>query len=109
MLSVRIIWLCICLIWVVAEIQLSRRSKRNPQKGPLGERRSQTWLWLSLCSSIFFALLFKTLAWLPMPLDYLPRQGLGLLLCLSGIGLRYWAIITSRSIFFHPCFDYPAT
>jgi protein-S-isoprenylcysteine O-methyltransferase Ste14 len=99
MLSVRIIWLCICLVWIVAEIQLSRRSKLDQQQDRLGERRSQTWLWLSVSSSLLFALLFKTLAWLPIPLDYLLRQVLGLLLCLGGLGLRYWAIIALGKFF----------
>ena len=99
MLSVRIIWLCIAAVWLVAEIRLSRRSKSGQQQIPPGAQHSETWLWLSVGGSLLFALWFKTLAWLPLPLDYLLRQVLGCLLCLSGLGLRYWAVVTLGGFF----------
>jgi protein-S-isoprenylcysteine O-methyltransferase len=99
MLSVQIIWLCIGLVWIVAEILLSRKTKLYRRETAHGERNSQTWLWLSVLSSLILALLFKTIAWLPIPLEYVLRQCLGAFLCLNGLALRYWAVVTLGRFF----------
>ncbi|MDD2762062.1 MAG: isoprenylcysteine carboxylmethyltransferase family protein [Methylomonas sp.] len=93
MTSVRIIWLLLGLFWVVAEIRLARKAEKNSRDIIDGERRSQGWLWLSVIVSVCLAMVFKTLAWLPIRIDYLPRQWLALLLFSVGIGLRYWAVL----------------
>ena len=92
MTSVRIIWLIFCLLWVIAEIRLARNSRPNHKTIVSGERRSQWLLWLSVLAGLSFALWFKQLAWLPIPIRYLPRQLLAMLLFASGLSLRYWAI-----------------
>ena len=99
MLAVRIIWLCLCLVWLVAELKLSRKAKRQLQQALQGEQQTQTWLWLRVSGSLLLALVFKPSAWLPIPLDYVLRQVLGLSLCLSGLGLRYWAVVTLGKFF----------
>lgn len=93
MTSVRIIWLLIGVLWMIAEIRLVRKVAKNSQDVIDAERRSQGWLWLSVIGSISLALLFKSLAWLPIPIEYLSRQWLAIMLCASGLGLRYWAVV----------------
>jgi protein-S-isoprenylcysteine O-methyltransferase Ste14 len=92
MTSVRIVWFIVCLLWISAEIRLARKASNPSQPVLDSERQSQRWLWLSIVTGIGFALGFKQLAWLPIPLDYLPRQLLAMPLFLAGLGLRGWAI-----------------
>lgn len=94
MTSMRIIWLLLGVVWVVAEIRLARKAAKNAEDVVDGERRSQGRLWLSVIVSICLAIRFKTLAWLPIPIDYLPRQWLALVLFAIGLSLRYWAVLT---------------
>ncbi len=93
MTSVRIIWLVIALLWVIAEIRLVRKVTINTQDVIDGERRSQGWLWLSVMGSITLALFSKHFAWLPIPIEYMTRQWLALGLSAVGLGLRYWAVL----------------
>lgn len=92
MTSVRIIWLTLCLLWVFAEIRLSGKSRPDHQILLHSERRSQKRLWLSLLTGLGLALWLKYLAWLPIPIGYLPRQLLALPLFLAGLAIRYQAI-----------------
>lgn len=92
MTSVRIVWFIVCLLWISAEIRLARKTHNQPLQILDSERQSQRWLWLSIVTGIGFALGFKQLAWLPIPLEYLPRQWLAMPLFFVGLGLRVWAI-----------------
>ncbi|WP_415880349.1 methyltransferase family protein [Methylomonas sp. TEB] len=93
MTSVRILWLVLCLVWIAAEIALARRTAL--QAGPVvnTERRSQRILWISILASLAVAFWFKSLAWAPIRIDYLPRQALAMLLFASGLYLRYAAVM----------------
>lgn len=93
MVSVRIFWLLLCLAWVAAEIGLARRRVLPAGEQTVSERHSQRWLWLGILIGLLFALLFKQLAWLPIPLPYLPRQILALAIFAGGLYLRYAAVI----------------
>jgi protein-S-isoprenylcysteine O-methyltransferase Ste14 len=99
MTSVRIIWLSIALLWVIAEIRLVRKVAINNQNIIDGERHSQGWLWLSVIGSISLALFYKYLAWLPIPIEYMTRQGLAIMLFATGVGLRYWAVVRLGGFF----------
>ncbi len=92
MTSVRILWLVLCLIWVAAEIKLARRSIVVADQILFTERNSQRRLWLTVLSGLGMALLFKNLTWAPIPLAYLPRQVLAMLLFTAGLYLRYVAV-----------------
>lgn len=93
MTSVRIIWFLIALLWMIAEIRLIRKVAINNQHIIDGERHSQGWLWLSVIGSISLALFYKHLAYLPIPIEYMTRQWLAIMLCATGLGLRYWAVL----------------
>lgn len=99
MTPVRIIWLLIGCLWVVAEVRLARKVAKNDRDIIDGERRSQGWLWLCVIVSVCLAMVFKALAWLPIQIDYTPRQWLALLLFSIGLGLRYWAVLTLGRFF----------
>jgi len=92
MTSVRLLWLLLCLLWIGAEIKLARKNRVDDKSVSESEERSQRVLWLTVLTGLVFALIFKTLAWTPMPLDYLPRQLIALLLFAVGLGLRYSAV-----------------
>jgi protein-S-isoprenylcysteine O-methyltransferase Ste14 len=93
MTSVRIIWLLIALLWVIGEIRLVRKVASKKQHVIDSEQRSQGWLWLSVIGSLSLGLFFKNMAWLPIPIEYMTRQWLALVLCATGLGLRYWAVV----------------
>lgn len=92
MTSVRLVWLLLCLLWVFAEIRLARQSRPASQFIRNIECQSQRWLWLSILGSLVLAFSFKLLAWLPIPIPYLPRQLLAMLVFGCGLSLRFWAV-----------------
>jgi len=92
MTSVRIAWLILCLLWICAEIRLARRSIPDKQAIISSETQSQKMLWLTILISLGLALACKQLAWQPIPLVYLPRQLLALILFIGGLWLRHWSI-----------------
>ncbi|AEG02287.1 methyltransferase family protein [Methylomonas methanica] len=92
MTSVRLIWLLLCLLWVCAEIWLARQSRPERRLTRQVEYQSQRWLWLSILGSLMLAFGFKQMAWLPIPLPYLPRQLPAILVFGCGLGLRFWAV-----------------
>lgn len=75
------------------EIGLARRRSSPDSEIAFGERRSQRRLWLFVTLGLLSALVFKQLAWLPIPLDYLPRQILALAIFAGGLYLRYTAVV----------------
>lgn len=92
MTSVRLVWLLLCLLWVCAEIRLARQSHPERRFILHVEYQSQRWLWLSILGSLMFAFGFKHLAWLPIPMPYLPRQLLAIVVFGCGLSLRFWAV-----------------
>ena len=91
MIAIRLLWLVLCLLWLVAEFKLART--KPAEQPPIDyEQHSQRWLWLTAVLGLGVALLFKTWAYVPLPLAYLPRQLLALTLFASGLTLRYYAI-----------------
>lgn len=93
MTSVRILWLVLCLVWIAAEIFLARRTAVHAGSVLNTERRSQRVLWISILISLSLALGFKHLAWAPIKLEYLPRQAMAMALFISGLYLRYTAVM----------------
>ncbi len=91
-------WLVLCLVWITAEIRLAR-SRARIDDIQISEQRSQGRLWFFIVTGLGLALLFKTLGWTPIPIDYLPRQFLALLLFLAGLFLRYQAVVKLADFF----------
>ncbi len=92
MTSIRIMWLFLCLVWIAAEIGLAHASAADNSKILASERRSQWLLWLSVLAGLGLALLFKNLGWVPIPIEYLPRQCLAMVFFAAGLYLRYRAV-----------------
>ena len=92
MTTVRILWLLLCLLWIGAEIKLARKNQIDYGNFPDSEETSQWVLWITVVTSLVLALIFKTLAWAPIPIEYLPRQLFALLLLANGLLLRYSAV-----------------
>ncbi len=99
MLSVRIAWLCIGLLWIAAEIRLARNSAKHPGQAIDSDKGSRKWLWLSVITGVGLALSFKTLALAPIRIEYGFRQWLALAFFLLGLGLRFWAVHTLGEFF----------
>ena len=92
MTSVRLLWLLLCLLWIGAEITLARKNRADDKNVSEREERSHRVLWLTALTGLVSALIFKTLAWTPISLEYLPRQIIALLLFAAGLGLRCSAV-----------------
>ncbi len=92
MISVRLTWLLLCLLWLSAEIKLARANRVEGAQLSEKEERSQRLLWLTLVVSLVLALAFKTLGLTPIPLSYLPRQLIAALIFAAGLSLRYVAV-----------------
>jgi len=98
MLIIRILWFALGLIWLIAEIKLARRSRKNTA-AVAREVRTETSIWLVFGAGISIAFVFKHLQWLPFPIAYLPRQALAVVLVCAGLALRYAAIKTLGGLF----------
>jgi protein-S-isoprenylcysteine O-methyltransferase len=92
MLSIRIIWLLICLVWVTAEIKLARLNRIDQADLSEKEEVSQRILWITIVISLVLALLFKTIVLAPIQIAYLPRQIIALFVFSGGLALRYVAV-----------------
>lgn len=93
MTSVRIAWLILGLVWIVAEARLAKQSSPAQHTIIETEQHSQRMLWVSVVISLVIALTLKQLAWLPISIPYLTRQLLAMCLFAVGLGVRYWAVI----------------
>ena len=94
MTSVRLLWLLLCLSWIVAEIVLAQKNTSRSKKPSESEERSQSVLWITVVISIVMALNFKLLGFLPIAIPYLPRQLLAIFLFAGGLYFRYCAVTT---------------
>jgi protein-S-isoprenylcysteine O-methyltransferase len=92
MTSVRILWLLLCLLWTGAEIKLARKNQIDYSNSSDSEEISQWVLWITVVTSLVLAVIFKTLGWAPIPIEYLPRQLFALLMFANGLFLRYSAV-----------------
>lgn len=94
MTSVRILWLLLCLLWIAGEIKLARNGQTVTDNDCASdsEETSQWVLWVTVVSSLLLALVFKMLAWVSIPIEYLPRQFFALLMFAMGLFLRYCAV-----------------
>lgn len=90
--QVRILWLLLCLLWIAAEIRLARKNRVERTSVSDCEEQSQRILWITLSTGVVSALIFKTLAWAPIPIDYLSRQVVAFLLFAAGLCLRYFSV-----------------
>jgi len=89
----------ICLAWLLFEISLIRKKALNQGQILAMEINSRRWLWLVLLTSLMLALVMKKLAIAPIPIPYLPRQALAMLLFVAGISLRMTAINQLKQLF----------
>lgn len=92
MTSIRLVWLLLCLLWIGAETHLARKSRAAQKIASINEQHTQPILWFATAIGLIAALLFKSLAWTPLPIPYLPRQLLALPLFAAGLCLRYYAV-----------------
>ncbi|MDT8406514.1 MAG: methyltransferase [Methylococcales bacterium] len=92
MWEVRLGWGLIALAWLWAELRLTRRGNQDSVLHIASVQGSATPLWLTLGSCLSLALVIKNFYWLPIPVSYLPRQALALLLVLLGLTCRFRAI-----------------
>lgn len=92
MWGIRLCWLILALMWLVAENRLVRRSNKRHQTITEIETRSQRQLWIAILSGVLAGLILKNLALWPIAISYLPRQVLALLLFVAGLVLRYQAV-----------------
>jgi protein-S-isoprenylcysteine O-methyltransferase len=98
MLIIRILWFALGLTWLMAEINLARRS-RNNAAAVAREIKTETNIWRVFGAGIAVAFVFKKLQWLPFPIAYIPRQALAFVLVCAGLALRYTAIKTLGGLF----------
>jgi protein-S-isoprenylcysteine O-methyltransferase Ste14 len=99
MTSVRIVWLLLSICCIGVEVYLARRTPRQHQEKSIASDNSERVLWLTLSTSLISALLIKSFALLPIPIPYIPRQLLAMVVVLGGLGLRYYAVNTLGRFF----------
>lgn len=98
MLIVRVLWFIVGAAWVALEIRLAKNSRQSSAV-LVKEAKTEVKLWFVLTGSLAIAFVFKILQWLPMPIPYLPRQALAIVLVGAGVSLRVAAIRTLGGLF----------
>jgi protein-S-isoprenylcysteine O-methyltransferase len=101
MTPIRLMWLCLGLSWLGAEVLFARRVGGDGQS-PVPADHDQgsfQWMWLAAVIGLAAALLFKELRWLPLSLEGLTRQAAALALFGAGGAVRLWAITSLGPLF----------
>lgn len=98
MTSIQILWLLLGGSWTLLEIIIAVKT-RLPCLGNQQKYRSEKLIWLVVGVAVVAALVFKQLQLMKLPIPYLPRQGLALLLLGLGLGLRFHAIFSLGRFF----------
>lgn len=96
---IRLFWLILALCWVLIEVAIIRSSRRRAQATQKHEQRSEKFIWVIVCLSLVFAVILKELQLWPMPIAYINRQGVAVLLFLGGVGLRFYAVFSLGRFF----------
>lgn len=92
MIAVRVLWVVLALAWLWGEYRLAKSGRDRHDAIIDIEQGSRRRLWLGSLTGIGLALLFKHWMWLPIPIDYLPRQAMALTVFALGLHLRYRAV-----------------
>lgn len=98
MTSIQILWLLLGGSWTLLEISIAVKT-RVPCSGNEQKYRSEKLIWLVVCVAILGALGFKQLQLMKLPIPYLPRQWLALLIFSLGLGLRFHAVFSLGRFF----------
>lgn len=101
MTPIRLLWLCLGLSWLGAELFVARR---RPKEAPAfnQECRDQgtfRWLWLAALIGLATALVLKESRWLPLGWDGALRHAPAATLFGIGAALRLWAIASLGELF----------
>lgn len=98
MTSIQILWLLLGSSWTLLEISIAVKT-RVPCLGNQQKYRSEKLIWLVVIVAVLSALGFKQLQLMKLPIPYLPRQWLALLVFSLGLGLRFHAIFSLGRFF----------
>ena len=91
MTSIQLLWLLLGSSWTLLEINIAVKI-RVPCVGNEQKYRSEKLIWLVVCVAVVAALALKQLQLMKLPIPYLPRQVLALLIFSLGLGLRFHAV-----------------
>lgn len=92
MLVIRLMWAALALSWIVMEVRLAFISRNVGISTIAPKDSSSRLLWPILLGSVLLGLILKNSALTPIPIPYLPRQALALILVGIGLWLRIQAI-----------------
>jgi protein-S-isoprenylcysteine O-methyltransferase Ste14 len=99
MTTIQLFWLLLGTSWALLEIAIVIKT-RVPEPGKdQSTFRSARWIWLAIIASLITAVIFKKLQLLPLPITYLQRQVIALLILSIGLVLRFYAIVSLGRFF----------
>jgi protein-S-isoprenylcysteine O-methyltransferase Ste14 len=98
MTSIQILWLVLGGSWTLLEIVVAVKT-REPCLGSEQKYRSEKLIWLVVIVAVLAALGLKQLQLMKLPIPYLPRQWLALLVFSLGLGLRFHAVFSLGRFF----------
>lgn len=88
MTFIQLLWLLLGSSWAIVEFNIARKTRV-----PCSETyRSEKRIWLVVVIALSVALLFKQWQLLKLPIAYLPRQAIALIILSLGLALRFHAI-----------------
>ena len=90
MTPVQILWLLVGGSWAMLELAIVIKNRSIPVDK--NNSHSPKIIWLASIFALVMALLFKHWQYWPIPVAYLPRQIMALLVFGMGLGLRFYAV-----------------
>lgn len=95
MTLIQLFWLLLGSSWAILEFNIARKTRV-----PCSETyRSEKRIWLVVVVALIIALLFKHWQLVKLPIAYLPRQAIALIIFSSGLALRFHAIVVLGRFF----------
>ena len=99
MTSIQLFWLILGISWALVELAIALKTRVKLDGLSLLEYRSERLIWLVVAVALSLALWVKTLHWAALPIKLFDRQLIAVILFLSGLALRFYAVFSLGKFF----------
>lgn len=99
MTAIQLCWLILGASWAIIEIALALKTRVMLDGLSLLEYRSERLIWLVVSIALSLALWLKNQHWVALPINLIDRQLIAVILFISGLGLRFYAVFSLGQFF----------
>ena len=99
MTTIQIFWLILGISWAIVELTIALKTRVKLDVLSLLEYRSERLIWLVVAVALGLALWVKNLHWVIIPVDLFARQLIAVILFVTGLALRFYAVFSLGRFF----------